>query len=1137
MPRIEDIELFKNELEEIGNQAQVLADHGLSPEPFSPPSPDELDFMVGSNTLKVRANPNAPGQEEENQTTAFDDLFGSLADPEDEGSDDSATDSNSDSFTDSLADLFGDTDTDTDTETDTESDTDIDTDIDTGTDTGSGDSDQAAEDDWAVPDFSDEIPTDIPEDDISVDPEEEALLDDFLSSFGTQEDSFGEPEPETEPEAESEPEPAIDAELDLDDFSLEETDFDLGEQEGEPETPVEEEDLSGIETDEEDLEAFGEDLFSDDEFGTEESFEEPMDLAEPEDAAEEPQDDLEALESLEPEGLDEFTEEGFGDGDFGTDEFETDDFSFGDDGGSETPVIDDLADEEFGSDEFGETEFGETEFGESDFADTTQDDGVEPLPLDLDGDLEAEFGDEFSDEFSMGDFGAEFGILEDVIDTSLVDNEQTEGEIDAEEFAAATIAEQAGGFKLTEDQFNHLKQSLEAQPLNIKLAVTEIISEGKYPFEDMQRLIQALVDGEPPKKIAAIASKISGKRLSVPKNYEKRSGLAFAEEQQTFLYQFKERIWPVMKVATIIAVASVLLIWLSYTYIYTPLYARSLYNQGLAAIAAQQYPRANTLFDRAYAIWPNNNRFFDYAHAFIAQRQYRLAQEKYLQLLRIDRNNRRGILEYADFAAYTMRDYQTGLDILERLLTIDKNDYDPLLAQADIYMEWARYTTDPALRAERYDAARSAYVRLTNVHGQTDPLLFRLLLYYVRTGNLAKSFQLQQVFDADPRVTIEPRIYAELAGFYIDTWTSGQTSPIFPHARPGDVVPTGFGPDLLEEAQKLLFAALEKEPRIPEIHYNLARSFAEQTRFDQERRALESARILFNEVREHRSLNQFEVAQEIDTVIRIGESNERTGNSISAEMEYRRAMSLHNQAKQNLQVQPSHTFGRLYANLGNMYYYQGNDYAAALEFFTQALENGFGLGNRPTLPSLVRDLHYKKAFIHYGTGSAEGFQNALSHLVIAEGPTPTVNPNLMFAKANTLYQLGNYHAAAAIYERLIDRLVQQRQRISTFLLEEDRTHRGLIDFKIRAYNNLGVTLYQLSRTAGVDRIRRQVQAQYYLSKATELAENVARDIETAVRADTRNLAFLNLRSILVPGFSGEVLIDPDLPKDLQVVTF
>jgi len=181
-------------------------------------------------------------------------------------------------------------------------------------------------------------------------------------------------------------------------------------------------------------------------------------------------------------------------------------------------VADFDATDEFGStDDFGTTDDFEAAGG---FGDD------EPIdPLGVEGELEAEFGEEFSDEFSMGDFGAEFGILETVVQPDAAMEDEPTGLETSDVLDEVSTLEQASAFNLKPEQFEIFKRTTEDLPLNVKLAAAEIISAGTAAFDDLQLLIEALAKGESPKKIASIVSKISGKRIVVPKGYEKRSGL------------------------------------------------------------------------------------------------------------------------------------------------------------------------------------------------------------------------------------------------------------------------------------------------------------------------------------------------------------------------------------------------------------------------------------------------------------------------------------------------------------------------------------------------------------------------------------------------------------------------------------
>lgn len=1198
MPRIEDLRNFNEQLTLIGEEAAILSDRGHEPERPEPPGPEEVQAMLDRNALKVRKVAVTPPEPRKPASPSLDDLVSASLGGGGGGGEDFSDlfgDEESSTSQDIFADLFG---TDEGSGEEGAEPEEEEEGEEEGIE-APNETEEFGETEESSPDvlgglFEEGLIAPPPSNETTA--EEEALLDDFLASFGEGMGVEEEEEASTEapPPDEAVAPPGVQEEDALPAFS-----GDFGEPESLEEDFLNEESEEVLEPEQEEsgqvvppvsrvlppaapAPPAAEDLFGGAEeidLADEEDFaaalesefagqDEYADFLGPEISAAEELEELEPLGALQREEAPqvqreqeeaetetdaefdsdlgkEFLAEDFSSQELGT-EFLAEELRSQEEesaGGSEDFDFDAGFDQDLSADVADDDQIPENLFDMGDDvsfdqeASTDEDFGApaaDPFAQDLDADFGSlEEGEGLADDFSMGDFGAEFGILDDKEFVPAAGVAAVEG---GEELASLAPTDQLADLALSREDFEALKRTMDQLPLNVKSAAAELVYEATSPPEDLKLLLDALVRAEAPGKIASIISRMSGKRIVVPKGYEKLSGRAFEEEQSSFVYQFREKIWPALRTAALVVAASALLVYLGYNYMYRPLHANNLYGQGLAAIADGQYPRGNALFEQAYAVWPDTKRFFDYVAAFVEEREYHLAQEKYRQLLTVDPLHRRGILEYANFAAFTLRDYQTGVDTLERLLGPSKNDYDPLLAQGDIYMEWARYTQAGEVQDERYDFARSAYVRLSSIHGQTDPILFRLLLYFVRTGDLIRAFKLQQVFDADPKANIEPRIYAELAGFYVDTWFSGQTSPILP-GEDADLIPSGFGPDLMDEAWDLLTLSLEKDSQIAEVHYHLARIFGERDQFDQERRALLSARALYSRIREERPPTQFELAQEIDTIARIGESNERSGNLITAEQEYRNAMALYERGRENLQLGPGHNYGRIYARLGNLYYYEGNDYQAAYDFFSKALENGYGQGNRPNLPVLVRDLEYKMGFVRYAQGGQEGYRDALDFFLSSEGATASNNPNLIYAKANTFFQLGNHQAASAQYQRLISRLVEQRERIATFLVQEDSAHRGLVDFLIRAYNNLGVSIYQQSRSAGAERTRRQVEAQFYLSKGAELAENVARDEETAIRADTRNLAFLNLRSVLVPGFEGEVLIDPDLPKDLDALVF
>ncbi len=712
-------------------------------------------------------------------------------------------------------------------------------------------------------------------------------------------------------------------------------------------------------------------------------------------------------------------------------------------------------------------------------------------------------------------------------------------------------------YEIDDADFAALKKNLADLPLNLRIEIAGVISSNKYPVEIIQNLISSLVRQLSAYELARRLSRIVGKRIVVPRSYEKQSGVQFEKEQDTFSYKFRTLVWPILRLFLVGTVLVSVLGVIAYWYVYQPLRARNLYVQGLESVELQEYERANYLFDQAYNIWPANKRFFDYAQAFREERQFSLAREKYETLLSadIDPLNKNGILEFGNFSTYVLRDYETSLEYLDRFLADDPWDYEVLLGRGDTFLEWGMQFDTTEMRDELFEQARFTYASLIGEYGETDELLFRMLRYFILTEKVEEILELENFFLSDADAELDLYGLTMLTGFLLDLAQSGA------YGSPGSADPVEAYIDgltqvnsssrFLDDAFRVLNMALEISNEIPDLHYYRARYSREVDDLQGEITALKNARELYEELRRERPLNRVEIAQEIDTHVREGEVFYRLGELLSAESSYRRAIDLYTQAIAARKVQPEPMFGRVYANLGDIYYFHASDYETAEELYILARTNSYGsITEFPERFQERQELAYKLGFIHLFQASSlnpedrqtetkrqDVLDKAITEFNIAQGVIPTANLNLLYARANTQYMRQNYYDASSLYQILLDELTTERVSISTFLLEEDDQHTALIDYQIRVNNNLGVTFYRLYEQVGESGRNFFAQSQLFLSRSTELAENLARDNETAVRADTRPLAYLNLARILAPEFIGDVQIDPDIRKDLKSATF
>ncbi len=887
---------------------------------------------------------------------------------------------------------------------------------------------------------------------------------------------------ETSPEVPSEPstggeteEAGEDFDLEIGDISDEEVDIDidadfaeLGEEAAaepaeEPEEDFETPDFA---------EGFDE--------GFDEEFEAP-EQAEEEDEVETPA----AEEEIEEFDLSEF-EEDFGAGELLNEE-EPAEAAEAPEGAEEWPEEEEI---EFGeeviefeeppvaeADEEGPEEVPE-EFGEMGIPDIDFDAVPDAEEFEMPADLEAGEGEEELDQFNLDTLGEEFGFGEE---------ELSEEELNPAVAVAGELEEVEEEFRLSDDQFKKLRHTLSLLPRNLKVAVEELIGEKGLAGDDLTTLTDALIDGESPKTIAGIVGRITGKKIKIPAQFERRTGAEFEEERESFAYIFRNRVLPYLKIGLAALVVMGFLGFLGYRFLYTPLRAGSLYRQGYEALQEDRYQAANTYFDEAVNTQVKRPWFFRYADGFIDKKQYYLAGEKYDQLLDYFPDDREALLDHGRLESEILGDYQGAEDHLDRILDEELYDYDALLLSGDNYMRWARH--DPT----KYEEARLAYAKLMEEYGALDEISFRMLRYFIRTENYDEVLRLKEFFLTNPDTDVNPRIYAELAGYLISN-------------------------NQLDDVKDILFAAQEVDETIPEIHYHLARYFRELEDYSEEEKALANAIHYFEEAE---PLGQERIGMFVDAYNRSGESYYRDQEFLTAEQQFQKGIRLYEDALDRRLLRPASTYGKLYANLGDVYYYISGNLDTALDLYTEAQNNLY------STPSI----RYKKGYINYTDGNYESA--IMEFYQAAEGFS--TNRNLLFATANTLYQQEQYFAAQGYYNHLLDVLERREANIPFLMIDERDDHRSLVEYFMKVYNNLGVTLNRLS-------VRSPDQIKYsrslaYLTRSTEYSDILTRDPETLERSSALDLAYLNTRAILYPLSENELQIYTRLPRDMEELLF
>jgi len=716
----------------------------------------------------------------------------------------------------------------------------------------------------------------------------------------------------------------------------------------------------------------------------------------------------------------------------------------------------------------------------------------------------------------------------------------------------------AGGeIELTPEQFAQLKQTLESLPRNVKIAVQDLVGEGAVAGPDLSALLGLLVSGASAQEIAALAGRISGKRIRIPAGYEKKSGMAFEAEQRTFAYAFRENFLPLVRTVAITVLAGAVFGFLGYNFIYRPLFALTNYRAGYAQIANDRFTVANERFARATRVWPMKDWYYRYAEGFADRRAYQLAEQKYDDLLKSWPGDKKGILDYANLESTRLADYAKAEGLLKGYLDIHMYDYEALLASGDNYLAWAE--RDHA----KYEPARLAYATLIERFGARDELLFRMLRYFIRTDNAEEVERLRAFYAARPEVKVDPDAFAELGGYLVD------------HRR------LAFAQDVLLRADSVRHGILA-------VHYNLARYFRLVQDPDDEKKALDATRQILDLTRDREPLTVRRLSIEIDTHTRLGEYYYRQKQYLPAQTELQQAVRLVESNQRMGLIDKGPLYGRPYAALGDLSYYIEGNLQDAAQQYQSAADNGF------TTPLLT----YKIGYVQYAQGD---YKDALTTFAAAEdasaypssvdllgpeavpagqqiaspapasprgassapgaapasgSPSPAaaaagaedstapqspgagpLNPvgqpprNLLYALGNAFYKRGDYFAAQASYLTLRDRLESRRAALGILHPEDRPDDRAFMDTLVKVDNNLGVTMFRLGQKTG-DRSKRS-EALVYLSAANEIASALARSPDTVQRSEDRPLPSLNMRGIIYPTSDFVLQLYSDLPKDFQ----
>ncbi|AEF82509.1 tetratricopeptide repeat domain protein [Leadbettera azotonutricia ZAS-9] len=711
------------------------------------------------------------------------------------------------------------------------------------------------------------------------------------------------------------------------------------------------------------------------------------------------------------------------------------------------------------------------------------------------------------DAAASSGFGDDFGNLEDFslpgIDN--VFNGRTPGAAPGQAAPAGTkgaVVDEADllgeveEISLTDEDFGKLQDTLASYPLNLRIACEELIAEEAVSPDLMSNLIKLLVRGAPAKETAALAGKILGRTIPIPKGFEKKTGEELEAEQASFAYIFVHNFLPVLRLFMGIALVAVSLGYLIWNFIYLPQKAESIYKKGYERIAAGEYGRANDRFNEAFGIHQKKDWFYKYAEAFRDERQYIYAEEKYDQLLyyTASKNKRhipekKAVLDYANLETNYLRNYAKADSLLWRnILDYIPYDRDALLALGDNNLAWGEI--EPA----RYEDAREAYAKLLENYGRTDPVLERMLKYFIRTDNLGEVLPLQNYFMYSEKRRITAPTLAELGGYLLDKRTEEVRG-----------VPNEYR-DSIGGIRDVLLRAVRSDTMLPESYYHLSRYYEYYGNSNDERLTLERANAAFDAAREETPRR---LAYRIDALRRYAGILINRREFFPAEEQLVKGVHLYEDGLSRRILKSSPAYGKLYADLGDLeYFVKDGDMRTAIGYYRDSERTGYA----------PPEILYRMGAAHY---QLRQWPDALNRFFAASSEMP-LNRRILYALGNVSYLRGNYHAAQGYYDRLLEILDADRSRFPLIMPTDNEEQLELAERLMVAQNNMGVTLEALTERTGSNSYRSRAQGLY--SDSERAWDVMTRNPLSMVRmrpspeitAPGVNPAYLNVQNSLHP---------------------
>ena len=784
--------------------------------------------------------------------------------------------------------------------------------------------------------------------------------------------------------------------------------------------------------------------------------------------------------------------------DFGLDSLNTDSVSSS---SSETGLGDDFPNFDLNDLDSGSTSENIEDAGPIESFDISEMDGME-FP-DTDSQLNGAGGFELgsSDEFGMENGDFEIPGFSDV-DTVEVNKN---GKIKVPEAEKKEQDEEDNNNlppnTLSDEQYAKFIKNLSSYPLNVRIAVEELVVKNEFTDEAEFEIIKKVLKKVSARQLAAELEKMLDISIPVPRDFERRTAEEYEAYKQSFQYQLKNKIIP----GAIVSVAAVIVCFFLFefakNFIYKPARASMLYKQGYALLESEDFPQSETKFNEATKYSLQRKWFFNYARGYRNHKQYIRAEQMYKNILYCFNHDKTGGLEYAAMELNDLANYEKVENILLRqVLDFHVNDQDGILLLGDNYLEWATEKD-----SSKFDDARRCYSDLIQLYGNNsskmDLFSSRMMRYFIRTDNLLEVLTLKERFYPRKK-SLSAEDWTDLSGYLLEK-LYGPLAPADEYLR-----------SKIEDVKDMLVTAVKADSSNPVAHYNIAKYYINTNNSFYAKSSLNNAINAFEKTESHK---RKDIYRFIDSYRLLGEEYTQEADYLKAMESYTSGISLFTNENIGRGLEGNSDIGKLYSDYGDIEYFVAGNMDGALESYQDAIDNDYDRG----------EIRYKIGFIQYGK---KNYSDAIGSFMKASEDFSD-DPNLLLAMGNTLSLKNDNYVAQSYYQRLLNQLNAEKEQKGILFPQVRKDEAEVVDKFLKVSNNLGVTLYRLARRTGNSAMNAQAMVNF--QNSLRAWDSMTRNQQSMTRLGGSNLAEQNIKYVIHPTPEYEPAIYTKIPGTLS----